>query len=348
MTIHTDLSQTVMGIALPHADISATLSGMPHEFSRAEFSDALDAIAHVHVSGETAHRVLQAIKRKGLISFDKDAQLWRKSVQPVAQAITSFAEPLKTLPLLSAHVAPPVKSSAFDKVQDTASSLTQALACFGLIAALITLNASFAWELGREADQFRAAFVVGLMALDLMRPFLVAKGLALLAEGRKVLASVGISIAFALSPVSILSSTAILSSSFLLGAEMNADERLQTATLETLRGEHTRRLAEAERLNDAWRTECDRGGCGPLAAEIEAAFLSAQAEAQAVLERIEELTDATQGASDLLARMVVTFERLGVFGQGREILLPLFLAISLELGALFGPALLLGHRRSMP
>jgi hypothetical protein len=57
------------------------------------------------------------------------------------------------------------------------------------------------------------------------------------------------------------------------------------------------------------------------------------------------LTEAENGNSERLARMVTTFESLGLFGAGRQILLPLFLAISLELGALFGPALLLRRRK---
>jgi len=42
--------------------------------------------------------------------------------------------------------------------------------------------------------------------------------------------------------------------------------------------------------------------------------------------------------------MVTTFEGLGLFGAGRQILLPLLLAITLEIAALFGPALLLRRR----
>jgi hypothetical protein len=38
------------------------------------------------------------------------------------------------------------------------------------------------------------------------------------------------------------------------------------------------------------------------------------------------------------------FSYSSLFGNGRQIWLPLFLAISLELGALFGPALLLRRR----
>ena len=337
-----DLSQTVLGVTISHQDIEAALAGVADAFNRADFTSALDAAVTAPVSSDMAHRVLQSLKRKKVITFDKTAQLWRKPAQPLVLPGALSAEPLKTLPLLEATSAPPVlRQATFPRWQIAVGTLLQFIACIGLISALITLNASFAWELGREAEQFRAAFVVGLMALDLMRPFLVAAGFALISHGRLGKAMLGFAVAFMLSPVSVLSSTAILSSSFLLGAEMNADVALQTATLESLRGEHTRRLAEAERLQDAWRSECERGGCGPLAQKIEAEFLTAQTAAQTVLDRIVRLTEASNGASDLLARLVITFERLGIFGQGREILLPLFLALSLELGALFGPAFLL-------
>ena len=349
MTKPNDLGQTVLGVSIAHHDVEAALAGVTGAFSRAEFAVALDAVVTAPVTSDIAHRVLQTLKRKKVITFDKTAQLWRKVAQPLALPGAMPAEPLKTLPLLEATSAPPIlRQTSVPKWQAATGTLLQFIACIGLISALITLNASFAWELGREAEQFRAAFVVGLMALDLMRPFLVAAGFALISRGRIDKALLGFAVAFLLSPVSVLSSTAILSSSFLLGAEMNADEALQTATLESLRGEHTRRLAEAERLNDAWHTECDRGGCGPLAAELEAEFLTAQTAAQTVLDRIVRLTEASNGASDLLARLVITFERLGIFGQGREILLPLFLALSLELGALFGPAFLLARRETAP
>lgn len=331
-------SVSIKGVQVTDVQLLAVMSGLSSVgFSKSDFADSL--VKQEVTAGKDSdfvRRLMQHTKQSGLIDFDGNAQVWK---------FTDLGR-IRLGKTLSLPRAVRLHQSWVEKITEQTALGFQALACFGLIAALITLNASFAWELGREADQFRAAFVVGLMALDLMRPFLVAAGFALLARRRFAKALMGFAVALLLSPASVLSSTAILSSSFLLGAEMNADERVQTATLETLRGEHTRRLAEAERLNDAWRTECDRGGCGPLAAEIEVAFLNAQAEAQAVLERIEDLTAASQGASDLLARMVVTFERLGVFGQGREILLPLFLAVSLELGALFGPALLLGRRRS--
>ncbi len=289
---------------------------------------------------------MQHLKQAGLIDFDGTAQSWH---------LTSFGQlrlPQKTIPLLPVHGAPnllsalptTVKNTVFDRLMAAGQFALSALACGGLIIALITLNASFAWELGREADQFRLAFVVGLMALDLMRPILIATGFSLAAKGRYIMSATGFVVALALSPVSVLSSTAILSSSFLLGAEMNSDDAVQAATLGSLRAEHSRRLAEVERVQAAWQIECDRGGCGQIAEQLEREFANASAEAQAILDRIVALTANTQGSSELLARMVTTFQSLGLLGAERQMLLPLFLALSLELAALFGPALLLQRR----
>ena len=129
-----------------------------------------------------------------------------------------------------------------------------------------------------------------------------------------------------------------------MGEEMNTDADTRSETRVALQAQHANLLQRAAQDEAAWRQECARGGCGPIARELEAEFQRTLTEAQGVLDRIVELTEADQEISELLARLVTTFERLGLFGAGREILLPLFLAISLELGALFGPALLLRRR----
>jgi len=316
-------------------------------FSKPDFGDALvDQGVAAGQDGDFVRRVMQHLKQAGLIDFDGTAQSWH---------LTAFGRlrlPQKTIPLLPVNtslgmpLAMPVTDTdtPLDRWLDAAQFALSALACGALITALITLNASFAWELGREADQFRYAFVVGLMALDLMRPMLVAAGFVLAAQARYFMSATSFAVALTLSPVSVLSSTAILSSSFLLGAEMNSDDVAQSSTLETLRLEHSRQLAEVERVQTAWRDECSRGGCGQIAEQLEQEFANASAEAQTILDRIVALTTDTQGSSELLARMVTTFESLGLLGAERQMLLPLFLALSLELAALFGPALLLQRR----
>ena len=126
---------------------------------------------------------------------------------------------------------------------------------------------------------------------------------------------------------------------------MNEDETIQLDTLSSILRAYSCKLADAERLQRAWKTECSRGGCGPKAAEIEADFLLASDEAQSLLGRIVTITDTAGDTSEPLARMTAIFEGLGLFSGPYQPFLPLFLALSLELGALFGPALLTARRK---
>lgn len=339
----------IKGITVSETPMTKALDAVPRQgFSKTEFGDALfqKGLPAGH-DGDFVRRVMQHLKQAGWIDFDGTTQSWH---------LTAFGQlrlPQKTLPLLPFDPGTTPQKAAFDRLPprsldswlDGGTFVLSALACAALIVALVTLNASFAWELGREADQFRMAFVVGLMALDLMRPLLVAAGFAYAAQGRYVIACVGLIVALALSPVSVLSSTAILSASFLLGVELNDDDAAEAATLEALRLEHSRQLFEVERVQAAWQAECARGGCGRRAAQLEEEFTAIAAEAQGILDRIVLLTTDTQGSSELLARMVTTFQSLGLLGADRQMWLPLFLALSLELAALFGPALLLRRGR---
>lgn len=327
----------VNGVALSGGQLSAVLRQMPKAgFSKSKFAgDLVKQGLTAAKQGDFVRRLMQHLKQSGLIDYDSAAQHWLLTDLGRMRAGKTLRMVKPLLP----------KICSFDHFIEASRMLLCSIACLGLIGVLITLNASFAWELGREAGHFRAAFVVGLMALDLMRPFLVAAGIELAMQKRTMMAALGFAVAFALAPVSVLSSTAILSSSFLLGAEMNTDGATQAATLEALRQEHTRLLAEAEQVQAAWMTECARGGCGPIARELETAFSEVTKDAQDALDQIITLTESSFGASELLARMVTTFEQLGVFDTDRQIWLPLFLALSLELGALFGPALLFAQRK---
>lgn len=337
------LETQIKGITIPQAVVETTLRALPQTgFNKTEFATALSQSGLSEANdGDLVRRLMQFLKRQGMIDYNDANTLW---------SLTDLGRmrlPHQTLPLLNApNVAtlPIPASTLWDTISDLFQLSLRHLACLGIIAALISLNASFAWELGGERWQFQIALVVALMALDLMRPFLVAAGFAFMGGGKNVLAGVAIAVALLLSPVSILSSTSILSASFLLGAELNSDAATQAQTRVALQAEHARLLDRAAQDEAAWRHECARGGCGPVAADLEQQFQTTITEAKSALDRIVRMSDAEQGNSALLARMVTTFEGLGLFGAGRQILLPLLLAISLEIAALFGPALLLGRR----
>lgn len=338
-------SIVIAGNRLSDTQQTEALKAMPSSgFSKTEFGKALVRQGYSAAKdGDIVRRVMQHLKQSGLIDYDPQNQIWNLS------ALGQLQFPQKTLPLPTSSKSVFVGRSVNQRPQtlkpnpwiDRLRLFLSALACGALILALISLNASFAWELGREAAQFQIALVAGLMALDLMRPFLVAAGFKLNQQRKRLMAISAFTIALTLSPLSVLSTTAIVSSSFLLGAEMNADEASQLETLKILRSEHAAILKKAEAAQKDWLAECNRGGCGPRAAEIESELTALRVKAQDALERVVALTNHTNGTSELIARMVTTFQALGLFGENRTYLLPLFLALSLELGALFGPALLL-------
>lgn len=337
------LSTIIKGVSLNEALLIRTLEQLPAQaFSKSDFALSLANAGLTEASdSDLVRRVMQFLKRQGLIDFDDVSGSWSMTT------LGQMRLPHKTLPLLAQPGSQSPTVAPIDRLARLAEHgrlVMAALACLTLLTALVGLNASFASELGREAAQFQILFTMGVMALDMMRPGFVMIGFHLNGRGRLALGSLALAVALVLSPVSVLSTTSILSASFLLGAEINTDADTRAQTREALRVQHQALLQRAAQDEAAWRQECTRGGCGRIAAELETAFQHTVAEAQGVLDRIVALTEADQGNSELLARMVTTFESLGLFGADRQILLPLFLAISLELGALFGPALLLRRR----
>jgi hypothetical protein len=102
--------------------------------------------------------------------------------------------------------------------------------------------------------------------------------------------------------------------------------------------------AETDQLWLDWEAECQRGGCGHLADKIEVEAKAMEQAAKDQLARIIDLTEAGNQRSAFIARAVKAFTELKLFGEGRNLLIPLLLALTLEIAALFGPALLLGRR----
>lgn len=338
-----DMTTTIKGVTVSDALLVTALGSLPLSFSKGDFAQALNQEGLPEASdGDLVRRLMQSLKRQGIMAFADDAGTW--SLTPLGL----MRLPSRTLPLTA--IDPPLADSAgtnpdsISPVAETLRQLFSALACIVLVGALIGLNASFAWELGIERLQFQLLITAGLMAVDMMRPGFVLMGFYYLRTGYRGTGVVALTVALILSPLSVMSTSSILSASLLLGSELNHDAQVIEETRQALRAEHARLLARAAQDEAAWRQECARGGCGRIARELETAFQQTVAEAQAVLDQIVALSDDVQGTSELLSRLVTTFEGLGLFGSGRELLLPLFLAISLELGALFGPALLMRRR----
>ncbi|MGB0439251.1 MAG: hypothetical protein ACPGFC_04005 [Paracoccaceae bacterium] len=341
-----DLSLQISGITLPHDQMRAALTHCGSAFAKDDFDAALRQACGTPIPARIIGRALQALKRKGVVRFDTHQQRWCTVMQLVPQPAAPLPQTLPLTSLNKGFQERAVKGGRLDRVAEHVRLTIGALACVMLLIALIGLNASFAWELGREAAQFQVLFTMGVMALDMMRPGFVMMGCYLLGTSRAALGSLALAVALLLSPVSILSTTSILSASFLLGAELGTDAADRADTRDALRHQHAQLMQRAAREEAAWRAECQRGGCGPRARKLEGPFQDTLTEAQALLNQVVALTGADAGHSELLSRLVATFEDLGLFGHQRQIWLPLFLAISLEVGALLGPTILMRRRAS--
>ena len=355
MTVHhptgltPDLAQCVQGVDFSHQAITMALAGCPEPFRRADFERALAAeVPHgLPVTTEIAKRILQALRRKGAIRYDNKAQVWRKGVPAALPegALASGLMPIQTLPL--APSGAPSGNKATKPSTILAVGLRDGLSwlsCGAIVLALITINAGFAWELA-ENETFRVAFVAGLMACDLMRPLLVARGLFEIGAKRIARGCAAILSALSLAPLSVLSSTSVIGASLHLGVEANTQGEAEAQSLKALRADHQRLLARAARLWRDHEAECARGGCGPIAAGIRAKAEAADEAASQALSRVTALTVQGQERSAFIARTVKSFEDLRLFGPGQTMLIPLLLALTLEVAALFGPGLLLSRRR---
>jgi len=325
------------------------LAKLPAVFSRAAFEAALAAEASGPHGPSDIRAALQALKRKGLVRYDRSAKNWCKIPLTAAPVPANRSTaPLKTPTKRSLKLVAKTKSIGIavpllDRIIIVLRLSLSFLVCAAAVMALVAINASFAWALG-ESEAFRIAFVAGLTASDLMRPLLITRGLLDLSRRRVVRGSAAICVALMLAPVSILSSTSVISATLLLGAEENADAANREATLSALRPAYNSRLEEVERARAAWKEECSRGGCGPVASKLEAAAEAIEEDQRAMLSQITTLTTDASGKSGFIARTVASFEAAGLFGPDRRLLVPLLLALTLEMAALFGPGLLLGRR----
>lgn len=304
------------------------------------------------LSYETARRLLQREKKSGALTHDPGAGLWSAPplsppppAPPVPPVQVTTTQPLpstqnpQNLPTLSN------RPGFFHRFQDFLLGLIAHVACLAAVLALVAINASFAREMA-ETDQFRYALIAGLMASDLMRPMLVARGFWEFQRQAFWRGGFAIMIAVFLSPVSILSSTSVISATLYLGVEEIAQDQSREIARDTLKSEYDRLKLLADHAWQEWQDECDRGYCGPLAAALEMKARTADDTLRLQLAKMLELTETGEETSAFIARTVKAFEDMGLYGDGRRMTVPLLLALTLELAALFGPGLLLARRRN--
>lgn len=352
----------VNGIDIPEATLASALAALgTSPFALRDLQTALETSGvETALSYDAAKRVLQRERKAGTLIHDQTTGMWSAPAPATAPATAPVPPPSsspgngQTIPLAPTNAGnvgnppTPQKSTATAPLPlpDLLAMVLTYLACISAVFALALINASFAWEVA-ETDAFRFAFVTGLMASDIMRPLLVARGLWEITRKRFTHGLVALLVAFSLSPVSVLSSTAVISAALHLGAEEIEQDSVVAQTQTALQGEYERAKLLADQAWAVWKAECDRGGCGPEAAKREATAKALEAEAKARLDAMLVMSGDTgsDGPSSFLSRTVKAYKGLGLFEEGTEAILPLLLALTLEIAAIFGPGLLLANRK---
>ena len=208
----------------------------------------------------------------------------------------------------------------------------------------MAINAGFAWNLTSD-PAFRLAFTIGFMGIDGLRPMLIARALGVWGDLTYFARALAVIIALGLAPASVVSSASVISSALLLGSFSLEEADMQMTQIDSLKIELTRLESRASQTWSQHVLECDRGGCGVIADELKQEAQDLEAQIRKVREQLSQL-ETNRPASTFASRTVETLQAFGLHGEDTEWFMPVFLALTLEIAALFGPALVLGCRRN--
>ncbi len=334
-----NLSLTIKGVCVSDTWLRMILADIPETFTRDDLLNRMTAQPWPDLTlNEATRPILQHLKRQGVISYCRNRKCWQK---------TLFTEeaPHNTLPIeldnaFSSSLSEEPKATEADHNWLAIMAAWLVSAC--LVGALMIINAGFAWNL-TEDSIFRLAFTIGFMGLDGLRPLLMAVALRSSCLSRSVRA-LALVIALGLAPASVISSTSVISSALILGAEAQTEQAGLQRQLASLHAQLERLESRVSRVWSDYRDECDRGGCGEVANGLKAEALDMEAQINAVHNQLGRL-EANRPASTFASRTIETLQTFGLHGKDLKWIMPVFLALTLEIAALFGPALVLARSR---
>ena len=334
-----NLSLTIKGVCVSDTWLRMILADIPETFTRDDLLNRMTAQPWPDLTlNEATRPILQHLKRQGVISYCRNQKCWQKS--PELKASTSPTLPIELDSTFSSSRIE--KSKATEANHNWLASVAAWLVSACLVGALMIINAGFAWNL-TEDSIFRLAFTIGFMGLDGLRPLLMALALGSACLSRPVRA-LALVIALGLAPASVISSTSVISSALILGAEAQTEQAGLQRQLASLHAQLERLESRVSRVWSDYRDECDRGGCGEIADDLKAEALDLEAQIKAVRDQLGRLETNREG-STFASRTIETLQTFGLHGKDLKWIMPVFLALTLEIAALFGPALVLARSR---
>ena len=333
-----NLTLTIKGVSVDDTWLRMILAGISDTFNRDDLLSRMKAQPLQGLALDEATRpILQHLKRQGVISYSRDQKSWRKTDNfQASTSVTLPIEPNRAF-LSSRHEGSGRNWLGRNLLATSVAWLVSAC----LIGALMIINAGFAWNFAEDSI-FRLAFTIGFIGLDGLRPLLMALALSSLRLSWliRMLAAV---VAVGLAPASILSSTSVISSALIMGTETLTEQADQNRQMSSLNAELNRLEI---RVSQAWadyRDECERGGCGDIADGLKAEALELESQIRTARDQIGIL-QAKRPLSTFTSRTVETLQTFGFQNNDLKWLMPIFLALTLEIAALLGPALLLQRR----
>ncbi|SNZ20084.1 hypothetical protein [Cohaesibacter gelatinilyticus] len=331
-----NLSLTIKGVSVGDTWLRMILADLSDTFSRDDLLCQMTKQPWPDLMlNEAARPILQHLKRQGVISYSRDQKCWQK---------TSTQEPAPCqIPLLDTDSSVSLPNEELvERVADKSwlAMIAAWLVSACLVGALMIINAGFAWNL-TEDSTFRLAFTIGFMGLDGLRPMLMALALSRSIRASRPARILALFIALGLAPASVISSMSVISSALILGTETQIDQSVRQRQLVRLQAELERLESRASQTWAQHVRECDRGGCGVIAEKLKEEAQDLEVRIKEVRGQLSKL-ETSRPASTFASRTVKTLQAFGLHGYDTEWLMPVFLALTLEIAALFGPALLLG------
>nr|WP_321455961.1 hypothetical protein [uncultured Cohaesibacter sp.] len=326
-----DLFGTFAGTPIYLHQVEAALAQLPEAFTKRAFSDALEGAGlDAAVDCNMARGVMQKAKEQDLIRHNKQSNLWE---QPSKNSPIPTASPetiVSPSTLASSETRPPTKTI-------WRTSYLQII-CTMIWVALMVINARLGREIGGSDPVTSYTIMVLMIILDFCRSTAIGGALQCVRNHRWSLASLLALYITVATPISILSTTTLLSVPLQQATdEVNMREK-QAAIIEGYIITYSQQKRAAALYHDEWETECRRDRCGPKAAEYERQYN--QAEAMAA-EAIEAARKADSRHKDLPSSDETVVERIAkVLQQFRndpfapDLMVPLYIGILAELSAL--------------
>ncbi|WP_319531123.1 hypothetical protein [uncultured Cohaesibacter sp.] len=326
-----DLFGTFAGTPIYLHQVEAALAQLPKAFTKRAFSDALEAAGlEASVDCNMARGAMQKAKERGLIRHNKQSNLWEQAPKNSPIPTASPETIVSPSTLTSSQTQPPTKTI-------WRISYLQVI-CTMIWVALMVINARLGREIGGSDPATSYTIMALMIILDLCRSTAIGGALRCARNHRRSLASLLVLYITVATPISILSTTTLLSVPLQQATDEVDMREKQAAIIEGYIITYNKKKRAAALYHDEWEAECRRDKCGPKAAEYERQYNQAEAMAAEAIEAARKADshheDLPSSDETVVERIAKVLQRFRTDPYAPDLLVPLYIGILAELSAL--------------